>query len=74
MIHPFTRFVINNHPDPDSIYGGKWDEIEKMAEAYAHESFLEGVKKGYYARVLPLENQEQDANDHKGQGQIPPKG
>lgn len=50
-LHPFTRFVIDNHPDPDSIYTDKWDEIEKMAQQYAlslvNKAFEDGVEQGY---------------------------
>jgi len=42
----FTDYVIQNHPDPDSIGDERtnWGEIGKLAQAYAYANAIEFAK------------------------------
>ena len=36
----FTDFIIQNHPDPDSLFNEKYDQLCKLAEDYAESKQL----------------------------------
>jgi len=51
----FTDYVIQNHPDPDSVYyansgrwtdrlQSRWDQIDKLAQAYAEQEMVKFAK------------------------------
>jgi hypothetical protein len=58
----FTEFILNNHPDPDGFYRtfifekyDDWEEMKKLAQAYADAQSLEFAKWADLHMYYPLD-------------------